>query len=130
MAAGVQHLLPVACLSGCLAGVSLLRRRLRSNLARWLNESNEGTWQWMAAPVRPLAVQIHEIQEVSFVDGRQSRPLRFLAEHQGNLREKSQIKPSQSGRLPSLWLGQRRCRNFLRQMGSDSETQGHPHFGV
>ncbi|CAJ1340523.1 unnamed protein product, partial [Effrenium voratum] len=63
MAAGVQHLLPVACLSGCLAGVSLLRRRLRSNLARWLNESNEGAWQWMAAPVRPLAVQIHEIQE-------------------------------------------------------------------
>ncbi|CAK9010421.1 unnamed protein product [Durusdinium trenchii] len=64
VAAGMHSLLPLACLSGCLAGVGLLHRRIKSNLTRWLNQFNAESWKSMAAPVVPLTRQIEQSDEL------------------------------------------------------------------
>ena len=59
-----SFLMPLACLSGCFAGVSFLRRRIHNNLTRWINQFNTESWKSMSSPVVPLSRQIQQSDEV------------------------------------------------------------------
>lgn len=59
-----SFLLPLACFTGCFAGVSFLRRTIHNNLTRWINQFNAESWKSMSSPVVPLARQIEQSEEL------------------------------------------------------------------
>ena len=66
LAAGVHSMLPLACFTGCFAGVGVVagyvRKRVRSNVTAWFNKVNSDAWQRMSMPVVPLRTQVQECQ--------------------------------------------------------------------
>mmetsp|Transcript_60058 Transcript_60058/g.133959 ORF Transcript_60058/g.133959 Transcript_60058/m.133959 type:complete len:741 (+) Transcript_60058:16-2238(+) len=63
LAAGVHSMLPVACLTGCLAGLGLIRAKVQSNLVHWFNKANRNAWQSMSVPVVPLRDQCQDSED-------------------------------------------------------------------
>ena len=68
IAGGVHSVLPLACFTGCFAGVGVglggyVRNRVRSNVTAWFNKMNSDAWRCMSAPVVPLREQVEQCCE-------------------------------------------------------------------
>lgn len=128
LASGMHFLLPLACVSGCFAGVSLFKRRIHQNLARWINQFNTESWKSMTSPVVPLSQQIQteesDIPPVSILElaikEQVPESVNEIFEPQGvtfewsrNLLEQVEFAELLRNYVLHEWLSRRRAWNWL-----------------